>query len=86
MGSDGGNIVDFSSIGKTASKEKKRAAKKRQEASAAANRVRFGRSGAEKKISRLERERKARLLDGKRMAEPAASDAAARQSEDEDAP
>tara|TARA_R110002110_G_scaffold3104_7_gene15883 strand:- start:2070 stop:2330 length:261 start_codon:yes stop_codon:yes gene_type:complete len=85
MGSDGGNIVDFSSIGKTARKERKRAAKKRQEASAAANRVRFGRSGAEKKIARLERERKARLLDGKHMAEPAAGDATTCKSEDKDA-
>ncbi|MCF8469255.1 MAG: DUF4169 family protein [Parvibaculum sp.] len=86
MGSDGGNIVDFSSIGKTTRKEKKQAAKKRQEASAAANRVRFGRSGAEKKIARLERERRARLLDGKRMAEQPTSDAATRKGEDEDAP
>lgn len=67
MDSDGGNIVNFSSFKKTSRDEKKRAAKQEKEKAAAANRVRFGRTGAEKKRARIEAERRARLLEGKKL-------------------
>ncbi|WP_041535993.1 DUF4169 family protein [Parvibaculum lavamentivorans] len=66
MGSDGGNIVNFSSFRKISREEKKRAEKKRKDEQAAANRVRFGRTGAEKKTGKLERERQRKDHDGKR--------------------
>ena len=67
MGSDGGNILNFSSYKKSVRDEKKRTAKKQKEETAAANRVRFGRTGAEKKREKIEAERRARLLDGKKL-------------------
>lgn len=67
MDSDGGNIVNFSSYKKSVRDEKKRAAKKQKEETAAANRVRFGRTGAEKKREKTEAERRARLLEGKKL-------------------
>lgn len=67
MDSDGGNIVNFSSFRKTSRDERKRAAKQEKEKTAAANRVRFGRTGAEKKQAKLEAERRARLLEGKKL-------------------
>lgn len=66
MVSDGGNIVDFSKLRKNAKDEKKRKARAEKEASAAANRVRFGRSGAERKLAKLEQDRKTRLHEGNR--------------------
>ncbi|MFN3627246.1 MAG: DUF4169 family protein [Parvibaculum sp.] len=73
MDSDGGNIVNFSAYKKTARDEKKRAAKQEKEKTAAANRVRFGRTGAEKKRAMLEAERRARLLEGKKLESEAAA-------------
>lgn len=67
MDSDGGNIVNFSSFKKTSRDEKKRANRQQKEKTAAANRVRFGRTGAEKKQAKLEAERRARLLEGKKL-------------------
>ena len=74
MDSDGGNIVNFSSFRKTSRDEKKRAAKQEKEKVAAANRVRFGRTGAEKKREKLEAERRARLLEGKKLGTREAGD------------
>jgi len=67
MGSDRGNIVNFASFKKTVRDEKKRAAKKEREDEAAANRVRFGRSGAAKKRAKEEEKRRRMELDGKRL-------------------
>ncbi|MEQ8269193.1 MAG: DUF4169 family protein [Parvibaculum sp.] len=67
MDSDRGNIVNFSSFGKTGRAERKREAKKLKEEQAAANRVRFGRTGAEKKRTKLERKREVHALEGKRL-------------------
>ncbi|MBX3447831.1 MAG: DUF4169 family protein [Parvibaculaceae bacterium] len=72
MDSDGGNIVNFSSYKKTSRAGKKRAAKQEKEKTAAANRVRFGRTGAEKKREKIEAERRARLLNGKKLDDEAA--------------
>ncbi|MDP1626995.1 DUF4169 family protein [Parvibaculum sp.] len=66
MASDGGNIVNLSSFRKMSREEKKRAAKKQKDEQAAANRVRFGRTGAEKKIAKLDRERILQDHEGKR--------------------
>jgi hypothetical protein len=80
MDSDGGNIVNFSSFRKRARlekaagektrAEKRREARKQDKAKAAANRIRFGRTGAEKKISKIEAARRERLLDGRRLTRP----------------
>lgn len=66
MVSDGGNIVDFSRLRKNAREERKRRERAEKEAHAAANRVRFGRTGAEKKIAKLEHDRQTRLHEGNR--------------------
>ncbi|MEX2250274.1 MAG: DUF4169 family protein [Parvibaculum sp.] len=70
MDSDDGNIVKFATFRKMARDAGKRAAKTEKEARAAANRVRFGRSGAEKKRDKLERTRAERDLDGTRRETP----------------
>jgi ATPase subunit of ABC transporter with duplicated ATPase domains len=67
MDSDGGNIVNFSSFRKTSRDERKRANRQQKEKDAAANRVRFGRTGAEKKQAKREAERRARLHEGKKL-------------------
>lgn len=67
MDSDRGNIVNFSSFRKTGRAERKREAKKLKEEQAAANRVRFGRTGAEKKLDKLERKRELHTLESKRL-------------------
>lgn len=74
MDSDRGNIVNFSSFGKTGRAERKREAKKLKEEQAAANRVRFGRTGAEKKRAKLERKREVHALEGKRLDENTGKD------------
>ncbi len=66
MVSDRGNIVNFSKLRKTRREEEKRRERALEEARAAANRVRFGRTGAEKKSSKLEQDRKTRLHEGNR--------------------
>lgn len=66
MVSDRGNIVNFSKLRKTRRDEEKRRERALKEVRAAANRVRFGRTGAEKKSSKLEQDRKARLHEGNR--------------------
>ena len=81
MDSDSGNIVNFSSFRKRARlekaggektrAEKRREAKKHDEETATANRIRFGRSGNEKKITKIETARRERQLDGKRLTGPA---------------
>ncbi len=76
MDSDGGNIVNFSSFRKTSRDERKRANRQQKEKTAAANRVRFGRTGAEKKQAKLEAERRARLLEGKKLGAREPEDAA----------
>jgi len=48
---------------------RKQKARQEREAEAAANRRKFGRTGAEKKQDRLEREREAREIDGKKLDE-----------------
>lgn len=62
MDSDDGNIVKISTFRKKA----RDTAKSEKAAKAAANRVRFGRTGAEKKRDKLERDRTERRLDGTR--------------------
>lgn len=61
--------------------EKKRAAKKQKDEQAAANRVSFGRTGTEKKIAKLDRERILQDHEGKRRERPEDDSA---KSEDED--
>ncbi len=73
MVSDGGNIVDFSKLRKSSKDDRKRRERAEKEARATANRVRFGRSGAEKKLAKREQERQARLHEGNRRDIPAES-------------
>ena len=68
MVSDDGNIVNLSSFRKISREEKKKAAKKQKEQQAAANRVRFGRTGAEKKRTQRENNKTSTILDGKQLA------------------
>lgn len=70
MVSDDGNILNFSRFRKIARDEQKRRERLESEAQAAANRVRFGRTGAEKRQSRLDREREAARHEGTRRAPP----------------
>jgi hypothetical protein len=60
MVSDGGNILNFSRFRKISRDEKKQQDRKEKETQAAANRVRFGRTGADKKTARLLREKDTR--------------------------
>lgn len=66
MVSDGGNILNFSRFRKISRDKKKQQDRAEKEAKAAANRVRFGRTGAEKKMSRLIREKDDRAHNGQR--------------------
>lgn len=70
MDSDDENIVKFATFRKMARDAGKRAAKSEKDTRAAANRVRFGRTGAEKKREKLERARAERKLDGTRRETP----------------
>jgi len=70
MDSDDENIVKFATFRKMTRDAGKRAAKAEKEKRAAANRTRFGRSGAEKKRDKLERTRAERKLDGARRETP----------------
>ncbi|MGB3810528.1 MAG: DUF4169 family protein [Parvibaculum sp.] len=71
MVSDSGNIVNFSRFRKISRDEKKQRDRKEKEAQAAANRVRFGRSGVEKKLARTLAERNAKAHEGLRRETPA---------------
>lgn len=70
MDSDDENIVKFATFRKLSRDAEKRAAKAEKEQRAAANRTRFGRTGAEKKRDRLERKRAEQKLDGARRDTP----------------
>ncbi|PKQ04607.1 MAG: DUF4169 domain-containing protein [Alphaproteobacteria bacterium HGW-Alphaproteobacteria-12] len=67
MDSDRGNIVNFASFRKTKRDAEKRAGKKREDDRAAANRVKFGRTGADKKRAKIEEQRRRRELEGKKI-------------------
>lgn len=60
------DIIQFSKARKSAKDARKQRERAEKEATAASNRVRFGRTGAEKKQARLEQERQTRLHEGKR--------------------
>ncbi|MCE9650833.1 MAG: DUF4169 family protein [Parvibaculum sp.] len=66
MVSDGGNILNFARFRKISREEKKQRDRKQKEADAAANRVRFGRTGSEKKLTRILQERDSKAHDGLR--------------------
>ena len=70
MDSDDGNIVKIAGFRTMSRDAAKRAAKSEKEARAAANRIRFGRTGAEKKRDKLERARMEKTLDGSRRETP----------------
>jgi hypothetical protein len=74
MVSDGGNILNFSRFRKISRDEKKQREKKEKEAQAAANRVRFGRTGAEKKAAKLAAERHEKKHEGLRRPSPSPQD------------
>lgn len=60
------NIVNFAQFRKISRDDKKRREKLEKETQTAANRVKFGRTGLEKKLSRVARDRQTRELEGKR--------------------
>lgn len=87
MVSDRGNIVNFSELRKKGRDDEKRRERALKEARAAANRVRFGRTGAEKKSSKLEQDRMARLHEGnRRKPEPDAQADGEKMPDGEDKP
>lgn len=67
MVSDGGNILNLARFRKISRDDKKTRDRKQKEEQAAANRVRFGRSGAEKKARRLESRNGDRKHEGNRL-------------------
>lgn len=67
MGSDKGNIVNFSDFRQKSKKSGKKETRQEKAAKAAANRVRTGRTGAEKKAAKLLKERERRLHEGRRL-------------------
>lgn len=66
MVSDSGNILNFARFRKISREDRKSADRKQKEAQAAANRVRFGRTGAEKKAARLNSQKEDRKHEGLR--------------------
>lgn len=70
MISDDENVVKIAQFQKIARDERKAKAKKDKEAKAAANRVRFGRTGHEKKLARRLNEKAANALEAMKR-EPA---------------
>lgn len=64
------NVVNFSSARKLARAAGQRDARKARKEQAEANRIRFGRSGAEKKTSREKLKKVERALDGKKLEHP----------------
>ena len=77
------NVVNFSSARKMARAAKQREERKARKEQAAANRARFGRSGAEKKAAREDKKKAERLLEGKRIERPSASPNSPSESPDE---
>ena len=73
MDSDDGNIVKIAQFRKIARQDKKARARKEKEATAAANRVRFGRSGNEKKLAKRLQEKDAKAHEALRLERPAPS-------------
>ncbi|MFZ2469355.1 MAG: DUF4169 family protein [Parvibaculum sedimenti] len=66
------DIIQFSKARKDAKEDRKRRERAEKEARAASNRVRFGRTGADKKRAKLEQERQAGLHEGNRRIDAAA--------------
>jgi len=75
MASDKGNIVNLSDFRQKAKKSGKKAkspvSRQEKERIAAANRARTGRTGAEKKHAKAQKEKERRLFEGKKL-DPAA--------------
>lgn len=69
---DDEKVIKIAQFQKIARDDKKERARKEKEAQAAANRVRFGRTGAEKKLDRAQKDKAAKAHDGlKRETSPA---------------
>lgn len=67
MASDDENIVNLARFRKKQRQAGKQSEKRSQDVQAAANRVKFGRKGADKKIARLDEQRRKNDLEGKRL-------------------
>lgn len=74
MASDDENIVNLASFRKKQRQSDKQSEKRTHEVQAAANRVKFGRKGADKKIARLDEQRRKNEFDGKRLDKPPLKD------------
>jgi len=66
----GANIVNFATFRKKAKDASKAQARKEKEAEAAANRARFGRSGAEKKLDKARTRKDTEKLDAHKRDTP----------------
>ncbi|MGV8996719.1 MAG: DUF4169 family protein [Parvibaculaceae bacterium] len=71
MVSDDEKVIKIAQFQKIARDDKKLRARKEKEAQAAANRVRFGQTGAEKKRARILKEKTTKAHDGLRRDLPA---------------
>ncbi|MFZ3032527.1 MAG: DUF4169 family protein [Parvibaculum sp.] len=85
MDSDDGNIVKIAQFRKIARQDKKDRARKEKEATAAANRVRFGRTGNEKRLTRRLNDMDAKAHDALHLDRPVSSDTN-KKSDDENGP
>ncbi len=63
------DIIQLSKARKDAKDDRKHRERAEKEARAANNRIRFGRTGADKRLAKLEQERQARLHEGNRRAD-----------------
>lgn len=81
MDSNDGNIVKIADFQRIARNTKKEKARKDKEATAAANRVRFGRTGHQKKLTRRLNEKDAKAHDALRRETPT-KDSSSRSDDD----
>ena len=72
MVSDDEKVIKIAQFQKIARDDKKERARREKEAQAAANRVRFGRTGAEKKLARTLKDKAAKAHEGLRREQPPA--------------
>lgn len=83
MDPDDGNIVKIAQFRKIARQGKKDQARKKKEATAAANRIRFGRIGSEKQLTRALNEKDAKAHEALRL-DRASSTSIKSRSDDKD--
>ncbi len=82
MVSDDEKVVKIAQFQKIARDDKKQRARKEKEATAAANRIRFGRTSHEKKLARKLNEKSAKAHDALRLEKPSSKPSGPSETED----